>query len=201
MCEGAPIMADEKRAILGVGTNSHSTMAEKMKLDEDKFRKYEFHWWDKELVAEHYDDEAERILAHIDKNKALKQAEKLVKSKLSRQTQIVAWLKKTPQEWGRLMKPEHRLLAKKVNSKLLFYEKKLKNFKVSSKTNPYKATKLPSLKVIKKYVPKKIRDQMRNQVWAQVRAQVGAQAWDQMRNQVWARVWAQVWDQAGDQVR
>src|SRR3990167_3968902 len=200
MCDGIPLFANNKKVLMGVGTTSHSTAAEKLKISEDDYRKYEYHWWDKELVADHYDDEAEKILKAIDKDKAFKLVEKYVKSKLSRQIQIVAWLKKTPDEWGRLMKPEFRTLAKKVNPKLLFYEKKIRNFKVSSKTNPYKATKLPTLKSLKKAMPTAVWDQIGDQVGDQIGEQVGDQVWDQVGDQVGDQVWDQIWDQIGDQV-
>ena len=208
MCDGIPIFSNNIKAFHGVGTNSHSTAAEMLKIKEDEYMKSEYHWWDKTFVPDHYDNEGIQILKDngVDIDKATKIAQKYVKTVFKTQDQLVKWLKITPSEWGKLMDTKHKSLAKKVNPKLLIYQDKIEKFKKEDieKYNPYQATKLPRLEDIKKKIPV----QVRAQVWAQVRAQVRAQVWAQVRDQVgaqvrdqvWAQVWAQVRDQVGDQV-
>ena len=181
MCEGVPIFSNNKKALHGVGTTSHSDAAKALKIDEDKFLKSEYHWWDKKFVADHYDGTGLEILIKnkVNPDKAEKVARLHVKKYLSKQRQIVSWLKKTPTEWSKLMEPKMYKLAKLVNPKLVIYQNKIKKFQKQSieKFNPYQATKLPSLKTIKSKFPKKI--------WDQVRDQVGDQVGDQVWNQVW----------------
>jgi hypothetical protein len=207
MCEGIGIFSNNKKAFHGVGTSGHSNIALKFKIDEDKFLKSEYHWWDKQFVVDHYDTTAIKILQKngVDIDKATKAAEKYVKKTFT-QSGVVKWLKKTPSEWGRLMTLDMESLAKKVNPKLVLYQSKIKKFKKTNieKYNPYKATRLPALKTIKVKMPKKVWDQVWGQVRDQVRDQVGDQVWgqvrDQVRDQVRGQVGDQVWGQAGDQV-
>ena len=201
MCDGIPIFSNNKKAFHGIGTSSHSESAEKLKISEDHYLKSEYHWWDKEFEPDHYDSEGIHILKQngVDIDKATKIAEKYVKKSFSKQSQVIAWLKKTPSEWGRVLDTNNISFIRKVNPKLLTYKNKIKKFQKTpiEKFNPYQAIKLPSLKDMKKRLPA--------QVWAQVRAQVGDQVWDQVwdqvRDQVRAQVGDQVWDQVRDQVR
>ena len=204
MCAGIPILADNKKATYGKKTNSHSTTCEQLKIDGDKFRKFEYLWWEKKLIETHTDDKAEEILAKIDKKKSRSLAEQLIKKDFKTQDQLAKWLKGVPLEWDKLLDPQFKTLAKKVNPKLILYQDRIAKFKKTpiEKYNPYQATKLPEAKEIKKYLKKpfaqvwdQVRDQVRDQVWDQVRAQV----WDQVRAQVWDQVRAQVWDQVRDQ--
>ena len=192
MCDGIPIFSNNKKAFHGIGTSSHSESAEKLKISEDHYLKSEYHWWDKEFEPDHYDSEGIHILKQngVDIDKATKIAEKYVKKSFSKQSQVIAWLKKTPSEWGRVLDTNNISFIRKVNPKLLTYKNKIKKFQKTpiEKFNPYQAIKLPSLKDMKKRLPA--------QVWAQVRAQVGDQVWDQ----VWDQVRDQVRDQVGDQV-
>ena len=186
MCYGIPLFSNGKKVLYGVGTNSHSTTAEMQGFKEDDYRKYEYHWWKKEIVDEHYDSYAEKILEKIDKKKADKLVKEFVRKNFNTQEKVAKWLKDVPDEWGHLLTdPKLKGLAKKVNPKLLLYQDKIEEFKKTpiEKYNPYQATKLPTLK--------KLKSTKLAQVGAQVRAQVRAQVWDQ----VWAQVRAQVWDQ------
>src|SRR3990167_3484002 len=190
MCIGVAIFANNKKAIYGKKTNSHTKSAEALHINEDDYWKYEYHWWAKEIVADHYDQVGKDLLKHIDKDKADKHVADLVKKHFRTQEQLAKWLKNVPDEWGHLMEDGQESLAKKVNPNLIEYKKKLKSFKYTDKKfNPYQATKLPSIKELRQF--KKL-DQVRAQVGAQVRAQVG--------DQVWAQVRAQVGDPVGDQV-
>ena len=212
MCDGIPVFSNNKKALHGVGTSSHTEAAEKLRIKEDHYMKSEYHWWDKQFVPDHYDEFGKSILREngVDIDKAVSIAELYVKKNFRTQAQLVAWLKKTPSEWGRLMASDMESLAKKVNPKLVLYQSKIKKFKKTplEKFNPYQATKLPSLKEMKKRLPAQVRDQVwaqvRDQVWAQVsdqvRAQVRDQVWAQVRDQVWAQVRDQVWAQVRDQV-
>lgn len=49
MCEGVPIFANNKRALYGRKTNSHSTAAESLRIKEDNYRKFEYRFWDKTI--------------------------------------------------------------------------------------------------------------------------------------------------------
>ncbi len=177
MCDGIPIFSNNTKAFHGVGTNSHSTAAEILKIKEDEHMKSEYHWWDKTFVPDHYDYEGIQILKDngVDIDKATKIAEKYVKTAFRTQDQLAKWLKKNSSEWGKLMDTKHKSLAKKVNPKLLIYQDKIEKFKKEDieKYNPYQATKLPRLEDIKKKIPV----QVGAQVWDQVGAQVGAQVW------------------------
>ena len=171
MCNGVPILANNKKAVYGKKTNSHTRTCLDFKINEDNFRKYEYHWWIKKLVDDHYDQVGEEIVSKIDKKKARKNAEELVKKHFRTQDQVAKWLKDVPEEWGYLMEPGMERLAKKVNPKLVIYQKKIAKFKQTpiEKYNPYQATKLPKIEKLKEF-PELA------QVWAQV--------WDQ----VWAQV-------------
>jgi len=199
MCTGVPLFANNKKALYGEKTNSHTTAAEILKIKEDDFRKYEYHWFDKKIVDEDYDDVAEVIVSHIDKKKSDKLVRELVKKHLGTQKQLANWLRGVPDEWGHLMEPRFTRLAKMMSPKLVIYQDKIKKFKKQDieKYNPYQAEKLPGLREIKKALPKKIGAQ----VWNQVRGQVWAQVWYQLGDQVLDQVWDQMWDQVGDQVR
>ena len=198
MCIGVAIFANNKKAIYGKKTNSHTKSAEALHINEDDYWKYEYHWWAKEIVDDHYDQVGKDLLKHIDKDKADKHVADLVKKHFRTQEQLAKWLKNVPDEWGHLMEDGQESLAKKVNPNLIEYKKKLKSFKYTDKKfNPYQATKLPSIKELRQF--KKL-DQVRAQVGAQVRAQVGDQVWDQVWAQVGDQVWAQVRAQVGDQV-
>lgn len=200
MCEGIAIFSNNKKALHGVGTTSHSAAALKLKIKEDEWFKSEYHWWNKVFQADQYDGTALEILKEnkVDVVKAESVAKKYCKTHFSRQAQVIGWLKKTPSEWGRLMASDMKNLAKKVNPKLVFYQSKIKKFKKTNieKYNPYQATRLPALKTIKAKMPKKVWDQVWCQVRDQVGCQVGYQAWDQ----VWDKVWCQVRDLVGCQV-
>ena len=180
MCDGIPVFSNNKKALHGTGTSSHSTAADKLGIKEDHYLKSEYHWWDKEFKPDHYDSVGVNILKEngVDIEKATEVARNYIKKNFHTQAQLVAWLKKTPSEWGRLMVTEHKALAKKVNPKLVLYQDKVAKFKKENieKYNPYQTIKLPTLAALKEKIP----------------AQVGAQ--------VWAQVWAQVGAQVGDQV-
>ena len=168
MCAGIPILADNKKATYGKKTNSHSTTCEQLKIDGDKFRKFEYLWWEKKLIETHTDDKAEEILAKIDKKKSRSLAEQLIKKDFKTQDQLAKWLKGVPLEWDKLLDPQFKTLAKKVNPKLILYQDRIAKFKKTpiEKYNPYQATKLPEAKEIKKYLKKPFA-----QVWDQVRDQ------------------------------
>lgn len=186
MCEGIPIFSGNNKAIYGTGTNSHSQAAIDLKINEDEWRKYEYHWWDKKLVADEYDEVAEKILEGVDKKKALKHARTLVKNEFNTDKKIAEWLKDVKNEWFRLIDGKHNRLARMVEPKLILYQEKIAKFKQDDieKYNPYQAEAIPSLTQIKKHLPKEIRNQINNRV----RAQVGDQVWDQVRDQVGAQV-------------
>lgn len=173
MCAGVPILANNKKAIFGKKTNSHSTTCENLKIDGDKYRKFEYWWWEKKLVQVHYDRVAEEILNKIDVNISTKLAEKVVKDNFRTQDQLATWLKDVSDEWDKLLDPKFKRLAKKVNPLLLTFQDKIEKFKKDDieKYNPYQAEKMPSLTEIKKF------PQL---------AQVGDQVGDQVRDQVWA---------------
>ena len=196
MCQGIAIFADNKRALYGKKTNSHSETASQHNVNEDNFRKFEYLWWEKKIVDAHSDRESQQIVAKISYAKALQLVEKLVRKNFGTQVGLAKWLKGVPDEWDKLMEPEFKSLAKKVNPILITFQDKIAKFKKQpiEKYNPYQATKLPSLKKLRSF--KKL-DQVRDQVWAQV----GDQVWDQVRDQVGAQVRDQVWDQVRDQVR
>ena len=195
MCQGVAYFSNNRRALYAKKTISHSEGAEELKIDEDKFRKFEYLWWEKKINQVHYDEVAENILNKISVEKATKLVEKSVRQNFNTDTKLARWLKRVPDEWDKLLDPKFKKLTKKVNPLLLTYQDKINKFKKQpiEKYNLYKATKLPTLKSIKKAIPKKVRNQVRDQVWNQVRNQV----W----NQVWDQVWNQVWNQVGDQVR
>src|SRR3990167_370867 len=92
MCEGIAIFVNNKKALCGKGTSSHSEAVIKLKINEDDYRKYEYHFWDKRLVADKYDSTAEQILAHIDKKKAYMLAKRLVAKDFNTDTKIIKWL-------------------------------------------------------------------------------------------------------------
>jgi hypothetical protein len=199
MCQGVGIFANNKKAVFTYGTNSHSTTAEKLHLNEDNWRHYEYLWWNKKIQEVHMDRVAEEILKGIDKKTARKHVNKLVKDNFSTQKGLVKWLKTVPEEWDELMKPKHARLAKRVNPVLVEHRDRIEWFKKQpiERFNPYQATKLPKLEAIRKVMPKAVRAQ----VWDQVGAQVRAQVWDQVGAQVRDQVGDQVRDQVGDQVR
>ena len=147
-----------------------------------------------------YDKEGKHILKEngVDIPMATQIAERYVKTHFGTQKQVVAWLKKTPDEWGKLMVSEHKKLAKLVNPKLVSYQEKIEKFKKTpiEKYNPYQATELPPLKSISKKFRDQVWDQVGDQVWVQVRDQVR----DQVSHQVWNQVFNQVLDQVLDQV-
>ena len=161
-------MANNKKAVYGKKTTSHSTTATQLKLNEDNFRKYEYLWWEKKLVGAHTDYVAEEILEKIDKIKSRLLAEQLIKKNFKTQDQLAKWLKGVPDEWDKLMEPKFKTLAKKVNPKLIFYQDKIAKFKKTSieKYNPYQAIKLPDIKTLKKAMLCKVWDQVGGQVWA-----------------------------------
>ena len=167
MCQGVAILANNKKAVYGKKTNSHSTTCIQLKIDGDKYRKFEYLWWEKKIQQVHYDSVAENILAKIDLTKSTKHASDLVEKNFSTQDKLAKWLKGVPDEWDKLMQPEFKTLAGKVNPLLLTFQDKIEKFKKQpiEKYNPYQATKLPSIKEIRKH--KKL-------------AQVGAQVWDQV---------------------
>ena len=208
MCYGVPILANNDKAVYGKGTSSHTTTCEQLKLNEDQWIKYEYHWWDKQLIMDHYDPVGEDIIAGIDRRIAEKHATALVQTHFRTQKQLIEWLKDNKDEWGRLLEHGSPTMIKAVCPALADYNKKIKSFKVSDKTNPYQAENIPDIKTLKKALPKKVRDQVGDQVWNQVgdqvRNQVGDQVRnqvrDQVRNQVRNQVWDQVWNQVGDQV-
>jgi len=215
MCQGIPILANNDKAIAGYKTNSHTTMAEGLNVSEDDWLKLEYHWWDKELIVDEYDDVAKEYIKKINVKKATSLARQLVKKDFNTQIKVANWLRDVNGEWGRLMEVEHRRLAKLVNPKLIIYQNKVAKFKKEpiEKYNPYQATKLPELKDIKKkfkedQVGVQVWHQVRVQVWHQVRVQgwnqvgdqVGDQVGVQVGDQVWNQVWNQVRDQVGDQV-
>ncbi len=177
MCQGVPIFANNKKALYGKGTNSHSTSAGKLRIDEDKYRKFEYLWWEKKLINAHYDQTAEDILKKINPDKADSLAKTLVKKEFNTDIKLAKWLKGVPDEWDKLLEPKFEKLAKKVNPKLIYYSKKIKSFKYSDKKfNPYQATKLPTLNQLKKQKGlTHVRDQVGAQVWAQVWAPFSAQ--------------------------
>src|SRR3990167_713009 len=96
-------------------TNSHSTAETQLKIDGDKFRKFEYLWWNKKIQQVHYDQAAENILNKIDKIKAQKLVELSVKKNFNTNTKLAKWLKKVPNEWDKLMEPEFENLARKTN--------------------------------------------------------------------------------------
>ena len=200
MCYGVPILANDEKAVYGKGTSSHTTTCEQLKLNEDQWIKYEYHWWDKELVMDHYDTVGEDIIAGIDRRVAEKHAKDLVKRHFSTQKQVVEWLKDNKDEWGRVLEHGSPKMIAAISPVLSDWNKKIKTFRPSKKTNPYQATKLPTLRTLKSAIPvsvgdqvwAQVRDQVRDQVWAQVRAQVGDQVRAQVGDQVWDQVWAQV---------
>ena len=175
MCYGVAILANNDKAVYGKGTSSHTTTCEQLKLNEDQWIKYEYHWWDKQLVMDHYDPVGEDIIAGIDRRIAEKHATALVQTHFRTQKQLIEWLKDNKDEWGRLLEHGSPTMIKAVCPALADYNKKIKSFKVSDKTNPYQAEKLPDIKTLKKALPKKVRNQVWAQVGAQVRDQVGAQ--------------------------
>ena len=186
MCEGVAFFANNKKALYGKGTNSHSDSAKQLKINEDDYRKYEYLWWEKKIQQVHYDQVAEDILARIDEKKAFRLVELSVKKHFNTDTKLVKWLKEVPNEWDKLLEPKWHKLSKRVNPLLLTFQDKIEKFKKTpiENYNPYQATKLPKLKEIKKSIPKKVRDQVGNQVWNQVGNQVGIQVWIQVGDQV-----------------
>lgn len=124
MCAGVPIFANNTKALYGKKSNSHSTSAEQLGINEDHFRKFEWLWWEKKLQQVHYDRVAEDILNKIDSVKATRNAEKLVKKHFSTQDDLVKWLKNVPDEWDKLLDPKFKRLAKKVNPSLLTFQDK-----------------------------------------------------------------------------
>jgi hypothetical protein len=128
MCYGVPIFADNKKALYGKGTNSHATAAMQLGISEDDYLKFEYHWWDKRVVMDEYDSVGEEIIKHIDKKTATRLANELVKKKLRTQDQLAKWLKGNKEDWGRLMEPEFKRLAKKVNPNLVIYQEKIAAF-------------------------------------------------------------------------
>ena len=181
MCQGIAIFANNKRVVYGKKTNSHSTTAKQLRINEDKYRHYEYLWWEKDLQEVHMDRIAEDILKGIDKKIAYGLASQLVKDNFTTQTGLAKWLKGVPDEWDKLLDPKFKTLAKKVNPALVLYQDRIKRFKKTKieKYNPYQATKLPTLKQLESF--KKLA-QVGDQVWAQVRAQV----WAQVRAQQYA---------------
>ena len=129
MCEGIACFSNNKKAFHGKGTNSHSTAASNLKISEDHYLKSEYHWWDKQLVVDHYDNDGLKILKNngVDVDIATKVVNEYVRKQFKTQVQIAKWLKDVPQERGRLMKPKYATLAKKVNPKLIIYQKKIAN--------------------------------------------------------------------------
>src|SRR3990167_274359 len=187
MCAGVPIFANNKKALYGKGTNSHSEAADLLGIKEDDYRNFEYLWWKKKLVQTYIDRVANDILRKIDSGKASKLAQDLVKKEFNTDTKLAKWLNGVPNEWDKLMEPKFKLLAKKVNPKLIIYHDKITKFKKTpiEKFNPYQATKLPKKEELRRY---KELDQVRAQVWDQVRDQVWDQVWDQVRDQVWDQV-------------
>jgi hypothetical protein len=102
MCYGIPLFSNGKKVIYGVGTNSHSTTAEKQHFNEDDYRKYEFHWWKGIIEDEHYDSDAEEILKHINKKKADALVRKFVAENFNTPFKIYKWLKDVPGDWSHL---------------------------------------------------------------------------------------------------
>ncbi len=102
MCVGVPMFADNKKALFGKKTNSHSTACEMLGINEDRFRKYEYHWWKKELVDEHYDRTAEEMLSFIKKSTSDKLIKQLIKKELHTPEQLYKWLKDVKEEWDYL---------------------------------------------------------------------------------------------------
>src|ERR1035437_9725944 len=98
MCQGIALFSNGKIALYGEGTNSHSTSAEKLKIKEDEFRKFEYLWWEKKIQQVHYDRVAEDILNKIDSKKATKLVTKLVQKKFYTQDKLAKWLKDVPDE-------------------------------------------------------------------------------------------------------
>jgi hypothetical protein len=199
MCTGVAIFANNKKALYAKKTTSHSDGAKELKINEDKFRKFEYLWWHRKIQQVHYDNVAEDILKEIDEKKATELVERLVKNKLTKEKDLVKWLKNVTGEWDKLLDPKFERLARKVNPLLLTFKDKIEKFKKQpiEKYNPYQATKIPSLKAIKKVIPHQVGHQVWNQVGNQVRNQVGDQVW----NQVWNQVGDQVWNQVRNQVR
>jgi hypothetical protein len=62
MCQGIAIFANNKKAVYGKKTNSHSTTAKQLRLNEDNFRHYEYLWWDKEIQEVHMDRVGKEII-------------------------------------------------------------------------------------------------------------------------------------------
>ena len=144
MCQGVAYFANNKKAVYG-NTNSHSDAESQLKIDGDKYRKFEYLWWEKKVNQVHYDQVAEYILKLIDENKAQRLVEKSVKKNFNTDVKLAKWLKKVPDEWDKLLEPKFHNLAKKVNPLLLTFQDKIAKFKKQpiEKHNPYKATKFP----------------------------------------------------------
>jgi len=121
MCQGVAYFANNKKALYAKKTVSHSEGAEELKIDEDKYRKFEYLWWDKEINHVHYDEIAENILKKISVVKTTKLVEQSVKKNFNTDTKLAKWLKKVPSEWDKLLDPKFKKLARKVNPLLLTF--------------------------------------------------------------------------------
>lgn len=169
MCMGVAIFADNKEALYAKKTNSHTEGEKELRIDGDKYRKFEYLWWEKKLQQAHYDRVAENILEDINIDKSTFLVRELIKDKFNTQAKLAKWLKNVPDEWDKLLEPKFKSLAKKTNPTLLIYQDKIAKFKKTpiEKYNPYQATKCPSIKDIKRFPSL-------GQVGDQVRGQVGA---------------------------
>ena len=124
MCAGIPILVNNKKAVYGKGTNSHSTTAKNLKVDQDKYRKYEFYWWKNELIQVHYDRVAQDILKDIQSTTSEKFAKELVKKQFSTSLGIYKWLKDVPDEWHELPNVKNKKLKEYLFKKITGYTQK-----------------------------------------------------------------------------
>jgi hypothetical protein len=121
MCVGIAMFANNKKVKYGKGTNSHSTTAEKQHFNEDNYRKYEYHWWKKEIVDEHYDSYAENLLKGIDKKVSDKLIRVYIGKHFKTPAQIYAWLKDVPDEWSHLQEVKDRKMKSYLFKKITGY--------------------------------------------------------------------------------
>lgn len=126
MCYGVPLFSDGKKALHGKKSNSHSTSAEQLGIREDDYLKFEYHWWDKAIVMDEYDNVGRDIVKHINVKKATDLVTKRVKKYFNTQDKLAKWIKGVPEEWGHLMDPKFVRLAKKVM--VIFVKGKVKVF-------------------------------------------------------------------------
>src|SRR3990167_1022685 len=99
MCEGVALFANNTKALYGKKTNSHSDAAKALHINEDEWRKFEYHFWDSTVSMDHYDAEAEKILSHIDPIIATRHAKALAKREFSTVPNLCKWLKDVPSEF------------------------------------------------------------------------------------------------------